>query len=409
MEFFKFAVREKRIISFGITFAFISSFGQTFLISLFVPNFQEAFSLSSTSFGTLYSLATLGSAVSLPYLGAWIDRTRLKTYTFMVALGLMGASFLVAFSLHVAVLFVGLFLLRLTGQGLSSHTAKTSIARHYQSGRGKALSLVNLGHPIGEGLLPLLVTGLLSYITWRITWGVIGGGIGVIFLPLLLLMLGNTSFATEIPSKTPEKSSKETTNPGGDGNEQLLRFMCEARFWFLAPAAILPGFWITGLLLFQVRIAEQFGWTRELMATAFVSFAVGRIAFSLLSGPAIDRWSARRLFPLYLLPLGGGLVTAYLHPGNWSAFLYLGLLGVTLGAGGTLKSALWAEVYDTEVLGTVRSLYSSLAVLGTATCPFFLGWLLDLDVPVEYILMAAVGSVIAAFFLSWYGLAKAIR
>lgn len=399
LEYVQFAYREARTLLFGLSFTFFSSFGQTFLISLFVPYFLDVFSLSNASFGTMYAIATLCSAASLPYLGGWIDDTNLKTYGLLVALGLALASFTMALAHHVVILFLGLYLLRLTGQGLSSHTAKTSMARHYSSSRGKALSIVNLGHPIGEGVLPLVVTAVLSYITWRTAWGFIGGTVGFLFVPFVVLILGDSVFGSEIPSETNDQDDEKKMQNNNSG--RYWPIITDSRFWLLAPAAILPGFWVTGLFLYQVEMASQLNWTKELLATAFIAFAIARILFSLLVGPAIDRWSARRLFPLYLLPLGGALMTAYYHPGTGSAFLYMSLLGVTLGAGGNLKSSLWAEVYGTDILGTVRSLYASFSVLGTAACPLLMGWALDLNVAITTILLIAVGTVLMASILSW--------
>jgi MFS family permease len=138
-----------------------------------------------------------------------------------------------------------------------------------------------------------------------------------------------------------------------------------------------------------------------LIATAFVAFAATRIASSLGVGPLIDRWSARTLFPYYLLPFGAGLVFAWFHPGSWSAFLYMGLVGVTLGVGSNIKSALWAELYGEEVIGTVRSLFSALMVFSTALSPFLIGWLLDRNIEMTTILAVAIGSVLLATILAY--------
>ncbi|MDZ7771657.1 MAG: MFS transporter [Balneolaceae bacterium] len=178
----------------------------------------------------------------------------------------------------------------------------------------------------------------------------------------------------------------------------------DLRFWLLVPAVILPSFWVTALFLYQISIAEQFGWTAALLATAFTAFAVARITSSLGIGPLIDRWSAARLFPYHLLPLGAGLAVAWYHPGDWSAFLYMALMGLTLGAGSPIKSALWAERYGEEVIGSVRSLFATLMVLSTALSPALMGWLLDRNVTMETILAWAVISVALGSLLAYLSL-----
>jgi len=113
MTYLAFVRKERRLLSFAISFTFFSSFGQTFLLSLFVPYFLSAFELSNASFGTLYSLATLTGALALPYLGQWIDRIPLRNYSMYVATGLLIAAIMMSISWHVIMLFVALIFLRL--------------------------------------------------------------------------------------------------------------------------------------------------------------------------------------------------------------------------------------------------------------------------------------------------------
>ncbi len=396
MNYISFVLREKRILSFGVSFTFFSSFGQTFLISLFVPYFLIEFDLSNAAFGSLYSIATLGSAMILPYLGGWIDRLPLKKYSLFVACGLMTASLTVAISWNIIFLFAGLLLLRLSGQGLSGHTAQTAMARYYTKQRGKALSISSLGYPIGEGILPLIIAGMLTFISWRLTWGAIVVVIGVIFIPLIYFML-----------KTSEIKDEEAPSLDGDENSRspgmntYLNIVDSKQFWLLVPAVLLPAFWVTALFLYQVSIAEQLGWTAALIASAFVCFAGARIVSSLSVGPLIDRWSAQTLFPFYLLPFGAGLTIAYFHPGMWSAFLYMALLGTTMGIGSNIRSALWAELYGTDIIGTVRSLFSAMMVFSTAMSPFMVGWMLDNQVSMTSILLAAVITILIGTLMAF--------
>lgn len=397
MNYISFVLREKRILSFGVSFTFFSSFGQTFLISLFVPYFLTDFNLSNAAFGSLYSIATLVSATTLPYLGGWIDRLPLKKYSLYVAFGLMAASLTVALSWHISLLFAGLLLLRLSGQGLSSHTAQTAMARYYTEQRGKALSISSLGYPIGEGILPLIIAAMLTFLSWRLTWGVIVVVIGVLFIPLIQLMLKTSDIKAE---KVPSADDEEETG-NAPGLETYLGIIDSKRFWLLVPAVLLPAFWVTALFLYQVSIAEQLGWTAALIASAFVFFAGARIVSSLGIGPLIDRWGAQTIFPFYLLPFGAGLAVAYFHPGIWSAFLYMALLGTTMGIGSNIKSALWAELYGTDIIGTVRSLFSALMVFSTALSPFMVGWMLDNHISITSILLASVISILIGTLMAF--------
>ena len=62
----------------------------------------------------------------------------------------------------VAALVGGLFLLRLFGQGMTTHTYTTAMARRYVAARGRALSLAQLGINIAESIGPASVVALMA-------------------------------------------------------------------------------------------------------------------------------------------------------------------------------------------------------------------------------------------------------
>jgi len=267
------------------------------------------------------------------------------------------------------------------------------MARYFEYQRGKALSIASLGYPIGEGILPATITGLLGIFSWHTTWGIIVLFIGIIFLPWVWLILNKREY-----SLVDEESSDKKTESSWPIYRMLLK---DYRFWLVTPAVLLPPFWITGLFLYQVSVAEQLGWSATLIASAFIGFAGGRVASSLSIGPAIDRVSAETIFPFYILPFGIGLLFAFYHPGNWSAFAYMIFVGITLGIGSNIKSALWAELYGTEFLGTIRSLFSSLMVFSTAMSPFLMGWAIDHNMAMESIIMIAFISIVIATLMAF--------
>lgn len=391
MTYLAFVRKERRLLSFAVSFTFFSSFGQTFLISLFVPYFLTAFDLSNATFGSLYSAATLTSAVALPWLGQWIDRIPLRQYSMYVAIGLLIASLVMAVSWHISMLFIGLILLRLSGQGLSGHTAQTTMARYNDQLRGKALSISGIGYPLGEAILPSIIAGLLVLFHWRTTWALIALVIAIFFIPVLWFLIRSEKTAVD------DEIIEEDKPSASDQYKLLAR---DARTWYVVPAILMPPFWVTGLFLYQVSAADQLGWSAALIASAFVAFAATRIATGLFSGPVIDRFSAKTIFPFLLIPMIIGLLVGFFFSGGWAAFVYLGLIGATMGFSSTIKSALWAEMYGTKVIGTVQSAFASLMVFSTALSPFLVGWLLDQSVTMNSILMIAVISSVLAGILS---------
>ncbi|MDZ7806236.1 MAG: MFS transporter [Gracilimonas sp.] len=397
MSYLTFVLKERKVLSFGLSFTFFSSFGQTFLISLFVPFFLTDFNLSNAAFGSIYSVATLASAAILPYLGKWIDVLPIGRYSLYVAFGLLIAALTMAFSWHIGFLFAGILMLRLSGQGLSGHTAETAMARYFTLQRGKALSISSLGYPIGEGILPVGIAALLAFTSWRTTWGIIAALIALIFIPFILYVLNKTEI--EQSNQRIKRTKDNSTDTGS-----YFKIINDRRFWLIIPAILIPPFWATALFLYQVSIAEQLGWTAAIIASAFIFFAGARIISSLGIGPVIDKLSAAKIFPFYIIPMGIGLMVAFYHPGIWSAFLYMALVGMTLGFGSTTKSALYAELYGEDMIGTVRSLFASIMVFSTALSPFLMGWMLDNNIAMESILLMAATTVVFGVILAYIGL-----
>lgn len=375
--YFSFFRSHPRVLSFGVLLTLFSSLGQTFLISMFVPQFLETFALNTAQFGTLYAAATLTSAASLPWFGRLLDRAPLRPFCLTVGLGLALACLGLALAPNAAVLFLALLGLRLTGQGLLCLTASTTMARVFASRRGRALSLSGLGYPLGEGLLPLGVVLLVQGVGWRLSWGILGGVVALVLLPAMAWLL------REAP-KAPE--ARADTSPPRD--VALLR---DGRFYALLPGNLFLPLVLTALFLYQVPLAEARGWTAQTMATAFIGFAAARMVASLLIGPWIDRWGALQLFPFTLMPVCAGLVALTLGSAPWIALVFLTLAGVSQGIAGPTLAALWAELFGVESLAATKGTVATIGVFATALGPVLVGGLLKLGVPFSLIVPGCAG------------------
>lgn len=382
MAYLRFFLTHPRVLSFGVLLTLFSSFGQTFLISIFVPRLLEEFTLNTAQFGGIYAGATLASAASLPFFGRLIDRITLRAFSLTVGLGLVAACFGMALAPNVAVLFLAILGLRLTGQGLLSLTASTTMARVFPEGRGKALSVSGLGYPLGEGLLPMAIVLLIHAAGWRLSWGILGGIIAVVLLPGMISLLRDVE-----PLHQSEIAEHKAHPP-------KLRLWRDVRFYLLLPGNLFLGLVLTALFLYQVPLAESRGWSAQTMAAAFIGFAMARVVASLAIGPVIDRWGAVRLFPVILVPVCVGLLALSLGSAPWIAFVYLILAGASQGIASPMMTALWAEVYGVESLGATKSTVSMLGIFATALGPLLLGGLLKAGVTFSVIVpMCAILGV----------------
>jgi MFS family permease len=396
--YFKFIAAHGRMLAFGFLLTLFSSFGQTFFISLSGGHIREEFGLSNASFGLLYSAATLGSAAALIWAGRWLDTADLRRYVIGVCLGLTAACIGMASASHVALLGLSLFGLRLAGQGLMPHTAMTTMARRFDTGRGTALSIAALGHPTGEALLPTVMVAAVALLGWRTTWSVCAGVLLLAVLPTLILLLRRDPGEAATPA--PPGSSTTGDRPIASRDWTRGEALRDPRFYLLLPALLAPGFINTGVFFHQIALVEGKGWPLSVFAASFAFYAATTIATSLSIGPVIDRIGAVRLLPIYLLPLTAALLVLSLSHDPMGAAGFMALAGVTAGMSAVMVAAVWAELYGTRHLGAIRAMSVSIIALSTALSPGLFGWLLDRGGSFDGIALGSAVGVLAAALLT---------
>lgn len=370
---------------FGWMLNFFSSFGQTFLISLFVPFVLSDLGLSKTVFGGLYAGATVIASMLLLRFGHIIDERPVRPFTYK-SIGLLIISCgLFAAVIHPAMLFIALLGLRLAGQGLMSHISMSIMSRYFQRDRGKALSISSLGFSVGEMIFPLLFGSLTIWIGWR--WS---AGLATVILAFALLILHFMNLEEMDEKKLTEDLDKVPEKKIG----HFAKIMKEKEFWIIAPPVFVMSFVVTGFFFFQYIMAEDKGWPPETYSLFFAGYGGVRLFFSLYGGILIDKFSAVKLFPFYLIPMILGVLSIGLMNGLWSAGAFLFLTGITVGCGGNIKAAIIAEVYGVERIGRVRSLFTVVMVISTAAAPLLFGLFLDSEAGFEKIAFICAGLMI---------------
>ncbi len=397
--YLSFIVGNSRVLAFGYLLMLFSSMGQTFMIALSGGAIREELNLTSGSFGSIYSAATLCSALCLPWVGRLIDRIDIRYYTVMVSLGLAVSCLLMSSAYHVAILALALFGLRLCGQGLMTHTAMTGLARNTGSARGKALGFGSLGLSTAEALLPSIVILALGAFGWRAVW-LAFAVILLAVVPTAALRLMRTRSRSEDKSALSDSPSAPGTKPWEDRTARvwtMREILRDPRFLAVLPALIAPGFINTAVFFHQVALVSAKGWALSWFATGFTAYAVTTVTTLLLAGPMIDRVGTLRVMPLFLLPLAAGLLLLAAGQTPVLVIPFMICVGLTNGITNIVSTAVWVELYGMASLGTTRSLASSVLVFSTALSPALFGVLLDLGVGFGALLSGcAIGAVIAS-------------
>ncbi len=385
--YFRFVAANAPFLGFGLLLACFSSFGQTFYIGLFGAPIRAEFALGHAEFGALYMAGTLVSGFAFAFAGRAIDRVALRRYAAFALVGLAAACAVMASAAGAVLLTLALCGLRFFGQGLVTHTAHTATARHFERDRGKALSVVMLGHPLGEALLPPIAVAAAAWLGWREVWWAASALLVLAILPSAMLLL-------------PQMPAPARPAAARIGAWSLL--FRDRRFLLALPAVLAPAFVSTGFAFHIVPLAAGQGWDMKLVAAAFTAFAIAKVAMSLAAGPAIDRFGACALLPVLLLPLIATCLVLSAGKAVWIAFLFMALLGVSGGLTQTLLGAIWAEVYGVGQLGAIRSVYFVLMVFSSALAPAAFGRAIDADasLPDIGLVCAAVMAVTKLLLLA---------
>ncbi|MBM6594886.1 MFS transporter [Microvirga pudoricolor] len=377
MKLHDLLARHGRVIGLGFGLTLLSSFGQTFFISLSAPDIRATFGITHGGFGLIYSAATLTSGLLMIWIGGVIDRVRVGLYVTIALVGLSLAAAGLSLAPNPIVLGLCLFGLRLFGQGMTSHAGITSTARLPAGLRGRSVAVAALGFPAGEAILPGIALVTVAALGWVAAWRVVALAI------LVALALGwALSFALG-PDRS-QAADMEAPSPHEPGPRwvDLLR---DWRFLALMPAFMGYPAIVTAFFFHQRLIADMKGWSPELLASGITTFALVSVVVVMTAGSLVDRFGAVRLSHFYLIGLMSASVVLALTEGALSVFPFFALVGLTAGGTNVVAASVLAELFGTRHLGKIRALAGSVMVVASATTPGLVGLLFDAAVPLPTI------------------------
>lgn len=385
MRYLQFVKSNLRFLGFGYLIAFISTFGQTFYIAMYSGQLRETFALSHGDFGNIYAAGTLSSGLLLIWAGKVIDRVDLRLYAVLLCAGMAVACLTMSYVQGWPMLLLAIFLLRFTGQGLLSQAATVTMARYFgDNTRGRAVSLAALGFPSGQALFPAMSVVVLVLMPWRDVWLTSALVVLIVMPPLLLWLLKghdarHQAFmerAGVLRDRVADAARRQWTRG------QVLR---DPRFFLAMTAMMSSAFIITGLNLHQIHLVESKGWDLTVYASSFFIYAICQVGMAMVTGMLVDRYGAVSLTPFYLLPLVGSTMVIAIFESQTAIIAFMVLAGTTGGAGATIVSTVWAELYGVLHLGSIRAMVAGIQVISSALGPAVFGWLIDGGISIEVI------------------------
>ena len=386
-----------KVIIFGFIFTFFSSFGQSYFIGIFNSSIRADLSITHGQFGTIYASATLLSSLILVWIGKKIDDMEVFKFSMCVIILLSFACYFFSNITMIHFLFIGIFFLRLSGQGLMSHTATTTVSRFFERSRGKALSITWLGLSAAEFVLPVLIVFSLTVISWREIWFIIS------LLVILILPIISFLLISKIKLDSREEFKDKEVNKIIIKQWTRSEVIKDFRFYIIALNMLGMPSIATGVFVYQSFIVSSKNWGPFVFAQSFMVYSILSVITLSLSGYLIDKFTSRKLLLYMNIPLLLAVIVLYFFNDPFFSLLLLGLIGISNGFANVLGSSTWAEIYGVKYIGGIKAITTAMMVFATATGAATFGILIDLGYSINYIaLMSGIYITISLILLIFF-------
>ena len=382
-----------KVIIFGFIFTFFSSFGQSFFLGLFNSSIRDTLFITQGQFGSIYASATLLSSFLLIWVGKKIDDINIFKFAFFVTLLLSFSCFFFSKISSVIFLFIAIFLMRFSGQGMMSHTATTTISRYFTRSRGKALSTCWFGLSTAEFILPVLIVYLLTITTWQNIW------VSISILVLFILPITSFFLVKKLNFDSREESINKNFDEKNIKQWSRVEVLKDYRFYIICLNMLAMPWIATGVFVYQSFILSSKGWGSFVIAQSFMVYSITSVITLFIAGFLIDKFTSRKLLIYMNLPLLLSAFVLFYFKSSISAFVFLGLIGVSNGLANVLGSSTWAEIYGVKYIGSIKALTTALMVLSTACGTALYGILIDKGFTIENIAIISGSYILVTVIL----------
>ncbi len=385
-----FFLNDPKMLIYGFMIIFFGSYGQTFFIALFNDDIKNYYSLTDGQFGLIYALSTTLSSLLLINVAKLIDFIDLRIYSIIITTGLIITCisiYILPFNIFYLVIII--LSLRFFGQGAMTHAGITSLTRYFGKDRGKAISFGNLGGMLGVMFLPIIVVYFKNFFSFREIWLFSSISL-VIFLPILYIILNN--------QKQRQKKFKESIQ-GSFKKWKTIDVIKNKKFLTYLPITTFFSFIGTGLMFHQIFIFSQKGWTIDMLGVGFIFLGGFSILGLIIGGPLIDMLNPQKAILYLLLPIFLAILILLAFDSFIFLLIYMSLYGFNLGISSPFTGSLWAEIFGLESLGTVKALFHALVVFASALSPVVFGYVIDWGYGLGMISLISLVMIILATIL----------
>ena len=158
--------------------------------------------------------------------------------------------------------------------------------------------------------------------------------------------------------------------------------------------------WIaTGVFVYQSFISDSKMWNIYTIPKAFMVYSLASIITLFFSGFLVDKFTSRKLIPIMNIPLLISMFVLFYFQQEISAFIFLGLVGISNGLANVLGSSTWAEIYGVKFIGSIKALTTAFMVFSTAFGTAVFGIMIDNGFSIENIAFVSGIYIVISLFL----------
>ncbi len=355
--------------------------GQTMGVSVFTDALLEATGLSRLSVSNAYLAGTLLSGLTLPWGGTVLDRLGARRTAMLAATGL-GATLLFLSSVDgvltalggsafasIAVLVVGFYCLRFTGQGMLTMVSRTMLGRWFQRRRGLAAGISGVFVSFGFGYAPRLFDDWIAKAGWRGAWREMA--VLLIFGMCLVAYLFYRNDPESCGLRMDGRGTNED-NCGETGDNAFTRgeAVRTLAFWAVTSALAFQALVITGITFHIVDLGNEAGLTRAEAVRVFLPMSVVSTAVGLAGGVLADRLPIRAL----LVAMMGAQALGVFAATDLGTHFGLGIVGLGVSGGlfNPISTVAFPRFFGRRHLGAIAGIEMMCLVVASSLGPSLL-------------------------------------
>ncbi|AEG48381.1 major facilitator superfamily MFS_1 [Sphingobium chlorophenolicum L-1] len=376
-------------ITVGISSTFLFSTG------LFLKPVADAFGWGRGTVSVAPFVASMLTALCAPVVGRYVDRMGVLPVLLPSLIGLaVGLLLLGALTANFISYVALMALVALLGAGTAAPVITKMIIAGFKRHRGLALGLSLAGSGLGGGLLPLILTPIITTHGWRAGYMALAAVelAGLAVIGVLVWFWRRTILPPARP--TGIRPAAQEAAAGHDG-PSLLR---DRTFLLLAGAFFLSAWGILTTVVHFVPMLTDAGVdpTRAagMAGTIGAALIIGRIVVGYL----LDRLPAVRLAQCLFAMVAAGML-ALVAGGAEVALVAAVAAGIGIGSENDIMSFLVGRYYATSRFGSVNGALFAVFLVGGSIGPAVSGYMFDATGAYTLALLVSAGALISAALL----------